>query len=105
VPGFNTFTSVVLDLSKVPAMDGTAALAVEDMLNMIQAHHQHLFFVGMQPHVASVLDGLGILSQIRPSHRFATRLEALQNAAMVENDFSPNPSVTSVPKGNLLGTI
>jgi SulP family sulfate permease len=105
VPGFNTFTSVVLDLSKVPAMDGTAALAVEDMLNMIQAHHQHLFFVGMQPHVASVLDGLGILSQIRPSHRFATRLEALQKAAMVENDFSPNPSVTSVPKGNLLGTI
>ena len=28
VPGFNTFSSVVLDLSKVPAIDGTAALAV-----------------------------------------------------------------------------
>jgi sulfate permease, SulP family len=101
VPGFNTFTSVVLDLSKVPAMDGTAALAVDDMLKMIQAHHQHLFFVGMQPHVASVLEGLGILSQIRPSHRFATRLEALQKAVMMENDVSPNPSMTSVPKKNL----
>ncbi len=104
VPGFNTFTSVVLDLSKVPAMDGTAALAVEDMLNMIQAHHQHLFFVGMQPHVTSVLDGLGILSQIGPGHRFTTRLEALQKAAMVGKASAPNPSVASMSKGKFPAT-
>jgi len=80
---FNTFTSVVLDLSKVPAIDGTAALAVKDMLSMVKAHDQHLFFVGMQPHVTSALDGLGVLSHIRPGHRFASRLEALQKASEV----------------------
>jgi SulP family sulfate permease len=100
VPGFNTFTSVVLDLSKVSAIDGTAALAVEDMLNMVQAHHQHLFFVGMQPHVTKALDGLGVLAQIRPGHRFVSRLEALQKAAMVGNPSHGEPSLASLPNPN-----
>lgn len=29
--------------------DGTAALAVEDMIRMAESHHQHLVLVGMQP--------------------------------------------------------
>ena len=95
VPGFNTFTSVVLDLSKVPSIDGTAALAVEDMLNMVQSHHQHLFFVGMEPHVTKALDGLGVLVQIRPGHRFASRLEALQKAAMVGQPLSNSPNLAN----------
>ncbi|WP_342347062.1 SulP family inorganic anion transporter [uncultured Nitrospira sp.] len=101
VPGFNTFSSVVLDLSKVSAIDGTAALAVEDMLNIIKAHQQHLFFVGMQPHVTKALDGLGVLEQIRPGHRFASRLEALQKASMVEHASIKSPSETPTPKVNL----
>ncbi|MDH5700756.1 MAG: SulP family inorganic anion transporter [Nitrospirota bacterium] len=104
VKGFNTFTSVVLDLSKVPAIDGTAALAVEDMLNIVQAHHQHLFFVGMQPHVTKALDGLGVLVQIRPGHRFASRLEALQKASMAEQASSKDPSGASTPNRNLPAT-
>lgn len=96
VPGFNTFTSVILDLSDVPAIDGTAALAVQDMLNMVQAHHQHLFFVGMQNHVTEVLEGLGVLPQIRSGHRFANRLEALQKAAMVGQTSSENLSSVSL---------
>jgi len=104
VPGFNNFTSVVLDLSKVPAIDGTAALAVEDMLNMVHSHHQHLFFVGMQPHVTKALDGLGVLVQIRPGHRFASRLEALQKAAMVGNPSHGEPSLVSLPNPNLSKT-
>ena len=104
IPGFNTFTSVVLDLSKVPAIDGTAALAVEDMLNIVKAHQQHLFFVGMQPHVTQALDGLGVLVQIRPGHRFASRLEALQKASLVEGSFSKDPSQPSAPNRNLPAT-
>ena len=100
VPGFNMFVSVVLDLSKVPAIDGTAALAVEDMLNMVHTHGQHLFFVGMQPHVTKALDGLGVLAQIRPGHRFASRLEALKKAAMIGNPSHGEPSPTSLPQPN-----
>ena len=96
VKGFNTFTSVVLDLSKVPAIDGTAALAVKDMLKIVKAHHQHLFFVGMQPHVTSILDGLGVLSHIRPGHRFASRIEALQKAAEVGQNSFKHPVASSL---------
>lgn len=104
VPGFNTFISVVLDLSDVPSIDGTAAMAVADMLTIIKSHHQHLFFVGMQPHVTEVLDGLGVLSQIRPGHRFAKRLEALRSAAMVEHNTSNIPLRASPPKQDSSGT-
>lgn len=76
-----TFKSVVLDLSDVPVIDGTAALAVEDMLRMIQHNKQHLFFSGMKPKVAQVLEGLGVHNMIRPGHRYELRLDALQHAA------------------------
>ncbi len=84
-PGLQAFTSCVLDLSDVPIIDGTAALAIEDMLRIIRAHKQHLFFVGMQPKVEKVLEGLGILSHIRPGHRYETRLEALRQAAKADH--------------------
>ena len=83
VQEFRTFTSVVLDLSDVSAIDGTAALAVEDMLRLVRSHRQHLFFVGMQPHVTEVLEGLGVFAHIRPGHRFASRLDALRQAESV----------------------
>jgi len=89
VKGFNTFSSVVLDLTSVPNIDGTAALAIEDMLVMVKSHHQHLFFVGMRPAVAQVLGGLGVLDQVRPGHRYAIRLDALRHAAYVGGSTHP----------------
>ena len=94
-PGFNQFTSVVLDLSHVPTIDGTAALAIEDMLMMVKSHKQHLFFVGMNPHVAEILEGLGVLQRVRPGHRYTIRLDALRHAAHVSG--SPHPQ--DVPPG------
>jgi len=89
VKGFNTFSSVVLDLTSVPSIDGTAALAIEDMLVMVKSHHQHVFFVGMRPTVARVLAGLGVLDQVRPGHRYAIRLDALRHAAHVSGSTHP----------------
>ena len=89
VPGLKEFTSCVLDLSDVPAIDATSAMAIEDMLRIIRAHKQHLFFVGMQPHVTEVLDGLGVLSKIRPGHRYAERLNALRHAAQAAGSTPP----------------
>jgi ABC-type transporter Mla MlaB component len=77
------FKSVVLDLSDVPVVDGTAALAIEDMLRLMQAHRQHLFMVGIQPKVEKVLEGLGVLKLVRPGHRFTNRLDALHQAEAV----------------------
>ena len=79
-----------MDLSDVPAIDGTSAMAIEDMLRIIRAHKQHLFFVGMQPHVTEVLNGLGVLSKIRPGHRYAERLDALRHAAQAAGSTHPD---------------
>jgi len=97
---FASFKCVVLDLSGVPVIDGTAALAVEDMLRMVQAHGQHLFFVGMQPAVTEVLEGLGVLKLVRPGHHYPRRLDALRHAARVSDSVHPEdaPSKTEQPK-------
>lgn len=97
VPGFSDFNCVVLDLSDVPTIDGTAALAIEDMLLMVQAHKQHLFYIDMQPAVTKVLKGLGVLGKIRPGHRCSCRLDALRHAAHIAGSKHPEdipPSTT-----------
>jgi SulP family sulfate permease len=92
---FSNFKCVVLDLSAVPVIDGTAALSVEDMLRMVQAHGQHLFFVGMQPAVTEGLEGLGVLKLVRPGHHYPRRLEALRHAAQIAESL---PAETISPK-------
>lgn len=83
VSRWSSYRVVVLDLSDVPAIDGTAALAVEDMIRMAQAHHQHLVLVGMQPVVTKVLEGLGVLQLLPPDRHHARRLDALRHAAQL----------------------
>ena len=95
-PEFRNFISCVLDLSDVPVIDGTAALAIDDMLRIIRAHKQHLFFVGMQPHVTEALEGFGVLAHIRPGHRYAERLDALKHAAQAAG--SPHPDMLTFLK-------
>ncbi len=94
-PSLGTFTSCVLDLSDVPVIDGTAALAIDDMLRIIRAHKQHLFFAGMQPKVEKVLEGFGVLGHIRPGHRYAERLDALRHAAEVAGSTHPEDCSSS----------
>lgn len=89
VAEWGQFKSVVLDLSDVPAIDGTAALAIEDMLRLVQAHRQHLFMVGIQPKVETVLEGLGVLKLVRPGHRFSKRLDALHQAEAISGAKRP----------------
>lgn len=99
-PGIEKFSSVILDLTDVPTIDGTAALAIEDMLTMIQSHKQHLFFVGMNPTVAEVLKGFDVLRKVRPGHIYARRIDALRHAEEIcrsspsarATDLSPKPT-------------
>lgn len=90
VKGFNMFSGVVLDLSDVPTIDGTAALAIEDMLAIIHSHKQHLFFTGMHTGVRKVLEGMGVAQKIRPGHLFSLRVDALRQAANVAGSAHPN---------------
>lgn len=96
---FGNFKCVVLDLSSVPMIDGTSALAVEDMIRMVQAHDQHLYMVGMQPAVMDVLRGLGVLTLIQPGHHYPRRLEALQHAAAQISGTTYSEAVPTGPQG------
>lgn len=78
--GFNTFSHVILHLSNVSTIDGTAALAVEDMVRMVQSHRQNLYFIGIKPGVLKVLEGLGVVKYIGPEQRYDLRLDALRHA-------------------------
>jgi SulP family sulfate permease len=99
---FTSFKCVVLDLASVPVIDGTAALAIEDMLRMIQAHGQHLFFVGLQPAVTQILDGLGVLKLIRPRHHYPRRLEALRHAAQAIDSTLPETVASKTEESKYL---
>ena len=85
IKGFNNFTHVILDLSDVSVIDGTAALAIEDMLRIVQSHHQKLYFVGIKPGVLKVLEGLGVLQHIAPEQRYKIRLDALRHVDQERN--------------------
>ena len=73
-------TSLVLDFSKVPFMDVSAARAVETIA--LDAAHagKHLYVCGINEQVTASLEGLGVSELIPVTSRFETRVDALSAA-------------------------
>jgi anti-anti-sigma regulatory factor len=72
--------TLIIDLTDVPSIDGSAALTLEEIMQRGADANQDVFIVGMQLGVARVLSRLGILDEVRETTRFATRLEAIRAA-------------------------
>ena len=89
-------TSLVLDFSKVPFMDVSAARAVETIA--LDAAHagKHLYVCGINEQVTASLEGLGVSELIPVTSRFETRVDALSAARdwIFEN---ANPSTSTGP--------
>ena len=85
-------TSLVLDFSKVPFMDVSAARAVETIA--LDAAHagKHLYVCGINEQVTASLEGLGVSELIPVTSRFETRADALSAARdwIFENADSAN---------------
>ena len=93
-------TSLVLDFSKVPFMDVSAARAVETIA--LDAAHagKHLYVCGINEQVTASLEGLGVSELIPVTSRFETRVDALSAARdwIFENTSSADGSGnTSAP--------
>ncbi len=73
-------TSLVLDFSKVPFMDVSAARAVETIAEDAAHAGKHLYFCGINQQVAASLEGLGVSELIPETAIFQTRLDALSAA-------------------------
>lgn len=72
---------LIIDLLDVPHVDGSAALALEQVIDMAVDQNRHVIIVGMTFPVARLLGRLGALNRIRESELISTRAEAVQAAA------------------------
>jgi SulP family sulfate permease len=73
-------TSLVLDFSKVPFMDVSAARAVETIAQDAAHAGKHLYVCGINEQVATSLEGLGVSELIPATSRFENRVDALSAA-------------------------
>lgn len=72
--------TLIIDLTDVPSIDGSAALTLEEIMQRGVDANQDVFIVGMQLGVARVLGRMGVLDEVRATTRFASRIEAIRAA-------------------------
>ncbi len=72
---------LIVDLLDVPRLDGSAALALEQVVEQAAAEDRHVIVVGMTFAVARLLGRLGALDAVRESERFDERADAVRAAA------------------------
>lgn len=71
---------LIVDLLDVPRVDGSAALALEEVMQRAAEEHKHVIIVGMTFAVARLLGRLGALRNVRESQRFEDRATAVRAA-------------------------
>lgn len=77
----NPVKVLVIDLTHVPGVDGSAARTLEEIIQRALQADQQVFVAGIQFGVARLLSRMGVFDELRVTTRFATRLEALKAAA------------------------
>jgi SulP family sulfate permease len=75
------FDALVLDLTDVPIVDGSVALALEDLFRQAAQLGRPAFICGVQSAVAAVLDRLGAVPPAGTQARAPDRMSALRLAA------------------------
>jgi len=71
---------LIIDLTDVPSIDGSAALTLEEIIQRAADLDQEILIVGMQFGVARVLGKLGALDGVREATRFSARIDAIRAA-------------------------
>ena len=79
-PKVSGYRASVYDFSNAGYIDTSAALAIDEMIELSQSSGQHLMVAGLRGQALNALDGLGVLERILPGHRFAERSEAIRAA-------------------------
>jgi SulP family sulfate permease len=80
------FEVLIIDLLDVPRVDGSAALALEEIMQAAAQANRNVIIVGLNFAVARLFARLGILDKVHETHRVATRMDAVSRAvALVES--------------------
>lgn len=77
--------SLVMDLSDVPYLDETAALAIEDAIKESYSYGSQVFIVGAAGRVKQLLESLGVLNLVPYEYQFKERTEALKRATVMQD--------------------
>lgn len=78
---FHHYDVLVLDLSAVPFMDSSAALALEEAATRARERGRQVLLVGLNRSVAEVLERLGMLAALGSETQFQDRRQALRAAS------------------------
>ncbi len=79
-PKVASYRVAVYDFSNVAYMDTSAALAVDQMIELSQSRDQPVFVAGLAGHPLRALEGLGVLERVPEARRFTDRSEAIRAA-------------------------
>jgi len=91
-PKISGYRAAVYDFSNAGYIDTSAALAIDEMIELSQSNRQHLMVAGLRGQALRALDGLGVLERIPPGHRFGERGEAIRAAVDLVNAEDALPS-------------
>ncbi|MFQ5634553.1 MAG: SulP family inorganic anion transporter [Gammaproteobacteria bacterium] len=72
---------LVIDLLDVPHLDGSAALAIEEIIQRAASTRQAIIMVGLSFAVARLLVKIGALDEVKETARYGTRRDAVRSAA------------------------
>jgi len=75
-----SYEVLIIDLLDVPKVDGSAALALEEVIQQASDAGRAVFIVGLTYPVARLMGHMGCLDQVRETERFDSRPEAVRAA-------------------------
>jgi len=75
-----SYEVLIIDLLDVPKVDGSAALALEEVIQQATDAKRTVFIVGLTYPVARLMGHMGCLDQVRETERFENRPEAVRAA-------------------------
>jgi SulP family sulfate permease len=74
---------LIIDLLDVPKVDGSAALALEEIMQAAKRAGREVIIVGLSLTVARLFARMGILDQVHETHRVANRYDAITKAVSI----------------------
>lgn len=72
---------LILDLSEVSLIDTTTSISIEEMIRGAQGSGRHVLISGARPQVREILSRVGVIQLMGEGYDFATRREAVLQAA------------------------
>jgi SulP family sulfate permease len=73
---------VIYDFSHAGYVDPSAALAVDEMIDLSQKHGRRILICGLKDHALKALEGMSVLDRVPSAQRFDSRENAIKEAVV-----------------------